>query len=97
MQHNLVLDAIIRGYIRGHQQRKGVSEMTNTFNIGDRVMARIFGSEYYPATIVNPVGWYFIPSMCYPVEFDRKPVTASGTLNSRRVTVLKCDVKAVQA
>lgn len=71
--------------------------MTNTFNIGDRVMARIFGSDYYPATIVSPVGWYFIPSMCCPVEFDRKPVTASGTLNSRRVTVLKCDIKELAA
>jgi hypothetical protein len=71
--------------------------MTNTFKPGDRVMARIFGSDYYPATIVSPVGWYFIPSMCCPVEFDRKPVTASGTLNSRRVTVLKCDIKEIAA
>jgi hypothetical protein len=71
--------------------------MTNTFNIGDRVMARIFGSDYYPATIVSSVGWSSIPSMCCPVEFDRKPVTASGTLNSRRVTVLKCNIKDLAA
>jgi hypothetical protein len=68
-----------------------------TYKTGDRVMARIFGSDYCPATIVSPVGWHFIPSMCCPVEFDRKPVTASGTLNSRRVTVLKCDIKEIAA
>ncbi len=68
--------------------------MSFTFQPGDRVMARIFGSEYYPATVVSSVGWYFVPSMCCPVKFDRHPVTPSGTLNSQRVTVLKCDVKA---
>ena len=71
--------------------------MHNTYKAGDRVMARIFGSEYYPATVVSSVGWHFIPSMCLPVEFDRKPITPRGTLNAHRVTVLKSDVKGVAA
>lgn len=71
--------------------------MTDTYKAGARVMARIFGSDYCPATIVSSVGWSSIPSMCCPVEFDRKPVTASGTLNSRRVTVLKCNIKEFAA
>ena len=71
--------------------------MTDTYKAGDRVMARIFGSDYYPATIASSAGWGFIPSMCCPVEFDRKPVTTSGTLNSRRVTVLKCNIKELAA
>ncbi len=65
----------------------------NTFKPGDRVLARIFGSDYYPATILSTEGWDFVPSMCCPVEFDRRPVTSSGTLNSLRVTVLKGDIK----
>lgn len=71
--------------------------MTNNFNPGDRVMARIFGSDYYPATIVSSVGWSSIPSMCCPVDFDRKPITPRGTLNAHRVTVLKADIKEIAA
>ena len=66
--------------------------MTNQFKPGDRVLARIFGSDYCPATIVSTEGWYFVASTCYAVEFDRRPITAQGTLNSNRVTVRKADV-----
>jgi hypothetical protein len=64
-----------------------------TLKAGDRVLARIFGSDYCPATVLSTEGWHFVPSMCCPVEFDRRPITSSGTLNSRRVTVLKADIK----
>lgn len=66
--------------------------MTYQFRPGDRVLARINGSDYYPATIVDPKGWWFVSTQCYAVEFDQRPVTSSGTLNARRVTVLKGNV-----
>lgn len=65
------------------------------FNVGDKVLASIGGGDYMPATIVSTEGWFFVSSLEYAVEFDRHPVTTSGTLSHRRVTVNRGKVRAI--